>query len=205
MSQQTIQLPTDSLEYEILTNAVREVKGIDGLTLEIGVREGGSSQMILDTLRETEQNKVHIAVDPFGNIDYKHWETKTEKVDYTNKMKNRMLRNLYSYCDENNMECLFFPLEDSEFFLRFADGIPIYNDRKRTINTYALVFLDGPHTFDCIKKEFDFFKNRIPKGGVIVFDDINQYPHMLLLDEYIRNNGFTSLEKGSHKISYKKL
>jgi hypothetical protein len=122
---------TDSAEYDILMDAVVITMGIDGLTCEIGVREGGSTKIILDLLKETNQKKVHIAIDPFGNIDYEHWENIKEKLDYTNKMKNKMLKNLYTYCDENNMECIFFPLEDTEFFDKYADGIPIYNEKKK--------------------------------------------------------------------------
>ena len=42
------------------------------------------------------------------------------------------------------------------------------------------------------------------KGGILVFDDINQYPHMEKLDEYICENGFTKKYVGNVKISYVK-
>jgi hypothetical protein len=196
---------TDSREYDILVNAVKLISNVEGFTCEIGVREGGGTKMILDTLKSTKQNKIHIAIDPFGNIDYEHWENKKEKLDYTNDMKNRMLKNLYSYCNDNRMEVLFFPLEDTEFFSKYKDGVPIYNQYKQVLNTYALVFLDGPHTTSFVKNEFDFFKDKIPVGGVIIFDDIDQYPHMVNLDEYIQSNHFKLLEKGVCKISYMKI
>jgi hypothetical protein len=198
-------MKSDSREYNILINAVNKIQNVDGFTCEIGVREGGSTQMILNTLKNTQQNKIHIAVDPFGNIDYEHWENRKEKLDYTNKMKNNMLKNLYTFCSENNMECLYFPLEDTEFFNRYSDGVPIYNENKYILNKYSLVFLDGPHTTKLVKDEFDFFYSKIPSGGVIVFDDIDQYPHMTNLDSYIRDKGFNILEKGICKISYIKV
>ena len=197
-----IVMNVDSKEYHILQNAVNQVKNVDGFTCEIGVREGGSTQIILDELLSTNQKKIHIAIDPFGNIEYAHWENKTEKLGYTNKMKNNMLKNLYSYCADNDMEVIFFPLEDTEFFEKFSNGIPIYNEQKMVMNVYALVFLDGPHTTKHIKIEFDFFKNKIPIGGMIIFDDIDQYPHMNNLDEYIKSNNFNIVEKGDCKISY---
>ena len=196
---------TDSREYDILVDAAKLIKNIDGFTCEIGVREGGGSKIIMDTIKESGKNKIHIAIDPFGNIDYEHWENRKDKIDYTNKMKNNMLKNLYEYCSINNMECLFFPLEDNEFFKRYSDGIPVYNENKYIINSYSLVFFDGPHTTELVKKEFDFFYNKIPIGGVIIFDDIDQYPHMSNLDEYIKSKGFTMLRKGICKISYVKI
>ena len=196
---------TDSREYHILSSAVARVKDVDGLTCEIGVREGGGTKLIMETLQSTGQQKVHIAIDPFGNIEYEHFETRKERLDYTNTMKNRMLANLYALCHSTGMECLFFPLEDTEFFKRYCDGIPIYDECKRIVNKYAMVFLDGPHTTELVRAEFDFFNTRIPLNGVIVFDDIDQYQHMDQLDAYIQANGFAVLEQGGCKISYVKL
>ena len=68
----------DSREYQILINAVQCVKEIEGITCEIGVFRGGSSKIILDTLRMTAQQKTHVAIDPYGSIDYKHYENITE-------------------------------------------------------------------------------------------------------------------------------
>lgn len=196
---------TDSREYDILGEAAWVVRNVDGLTCEIGVREGGGSKVIMDVTQRSGRPKVHIAIDPFGNIEYEHWETRKERLDYTNKMKNTMLQNLYAYCSQTGAECLFFPLEDIEFFTRYADGVPIYNDHKTIENRYALVFFDGPHTTELVKMEFDFFKNKIQMGGTVVFDDIDQYPHMEMLDPYILLSGFERIRKGSCKISYKRV
>ena len=198
-------MQTDSGEYQILTDSVIAVKDIPGLTCEIGVREGGSTKHILDTLRQTGQQKVHIAIDPYGNIDYRSWEDRVDKLDYTNSMKNKMLINLYTYCDEYKMDCLYFPLEDTEFFKRYSDGVPIYNENKQIVNQYSLVFLDGPHTSSDVIREFDFFKNRMPSGGRIVCDDYFQYNHMQTVDPHFTQNGFILISKGEHKLSYQKM
>ena len=103
------------------------------------------------------------------------------------------------------MDFIFINLEDNEFFKRYSDGVPVYNKTKQIINTYALVFIDGPHTYDLVLDDFNFFKKKIPIGGVIVFDDIYQYPHMEKLDNYIQLNGYKILEQGDVKISYIKI
>ena len=195
-------MDTDSSEYEILKNAVTYSKGIDGMTCEIGVRSGGSTKIIIDELLATDQNKVHVAIDPFGNIEYVDNENRKGRSDYTNKMKTNMLKNIYTYCSENDMDVLFFPMEDTEFFARFKDGIPVYNECKMILNTYSMVFFDGPHNTFKVKEEFDFFKDKIPVGGTIVFDDINTHPHMQILDPYILQNNFRLLQKGQVKVSY---
>lgn len=192
----------DSREYDILEEAATIIRDVNGLTCEIGVREGGGSKVIMDATLKSGRSKVHIAIDPFGNIEYEHWETVKERLDYTNRMKNTMLKNMYEYCSQTGAECLFFPIEDTEFFRRYADGVPIYNEYKTLENRYALVFFDGPHTTEIVKMEFDFFKDKIQSGGTMIFDDIDQYPHMELLDSYIISCGFRQLRKGSCKISY---
>ena len=84
---------------------------------------------------------------------------------------------MYTWCCENELEFLYFPLEDTEFFKRYSDGVPIYDEEKRIENQYKLVFFDGPHQYEPVKVEVDFFIDKIPSGGVMVFDDWEWYDH----------------------------
>lgn len=192
----------DSREYEILQNAVTLIKGVPGLSCELGMRMGGSSYLIMKELLINEDKRVHIGVDPYGNIAYSHFEDKVVRFDYTTKMKYTAQNFLNTWCLENEFDYIFFPLEDTEFFKRYADGVPVYNVHKTICNTYAFVFYDGPHTTQLVKHEIDFFKDRTPIGGVWVFDDVDQYPHMQHLDKYIVSLGFEIYQQGVCKISY---
>lgn len=197
----------DSREYEILARAATSVRDVEGLTCEIGVRAGGGTQVILDALRDSGQlRKTHVAVDPFGNLDYVHRNgVIVHDPGYTNAMKRRMLKDLYALADATGQDVLFLPLEDTEFFTRFADGVPVYdNGTKMLINKYALAHLDGPHSAVLARKEFDWFADRMPVGGVVVFDDVDQYPHALELDPHVAACGFEVIERGVCKISYVK-
>ena len=51
---------TDTAELDILFNAVNLIKHVEGFTCEIGVRQGGSTKLILEVLKMTGQNKVYI-------------------------------------------------------------------------------------------------------------------------------------------------
>lgn len=197
-------METDSCEYEILENACRRVCHLSGMSCEIGVRAGGSSHKIMQVFQNAASPRPHIAIDPYGNIEYRHWEDKVERLDYTNDMKNRAMADLHTWAYNNNYPFLFFPLEDTEFFDRFGDGVPIYDHEKTIRNDYALVFYDGPHTIKDIRTEIDFFAPRTHVGGMWVFDDIAQYPHMEQLDPYIKSLGFQVIEHGTNKISYEK-
>ena len=195
---------TDSGDYDLVIDMAKTIKGVPGLTCEIGVRAGGCSYKIMKTLLENEDQRPHVGLDPYGNIDYTHWETTTQKLDYTNGMKLEMQKNLYAWCCETSYEFLFFPLEDTEFFKRYSDGIPIYNQVKIIVNQYSFVLFDGPHSSSIVRQEFDFFKDRMPSGGIMIFDDIYQYPHMEILDPYMQECGFELIKTGSCKAAYRK-
>jgi hypothetical protein len=94
-------------------------------------------------------------------------------------------------------------MEDTEFFMRFEDGVPVYNEYKQILKDYALVFFDGPHDVPSVLKEISFFSSRTPVGGIWVFDDITYYDHDVV-EKVIFNLGFQPMEKTLVKASYKK-
>ena len=99
----------DLRECHILVNAIMKVNNVEGLTCEIGVHEGHNSHLILKTLKSSSQSKVHLAIYPFCCIDYTFYEDSVVNMDHKYQIKNNMLKNLYTYCADSGMECLFFP------------------------------------------------------------------------------------------------
>lgn len=219
---------TDSREYEILYNAAKQIKGVEGAVVEIGTRRGGSSKIIIDSLVENnDSNRPMFCVDPYGNIDYPETNRSVSKYmphlqitgdpesaenvnlikhDYTNDMRNRIIPSLYYYAYQRGLNFTFFCLEDSEFFDRYNDGVPVYEENKKIVNEYAFWFLDGPHVNDVIDNECSFFVPRSPVGAVAVFDDIWMMDHDKIVEEkWLFPNGWETLEKGSVKASYKKV
>jgi hypothetical protein len=218
---------TDSQEYDILYNAVKHIKGVDGAVIEIGTRRGGSAKLIIDTLVENQDtNRFMGCIDPYGNIDLEitninasiHYPGKYQikgdpmsleesfatKFDYTNDMRNRTIPSLYYCAYEAGLYFTFFQLEDHEFFQRYKDGVPVYNEQKHIINEYAFVFFDGPHTNEAVEEELDFFLARDNIGTIFVFDDIWMYDHDKF-EHYMFEHGYEILDKGNIKASYKKV
>lgn len=217
---------TDSQEYEILFNAAKNIKGVEGAVVEIGTRRGGSAKMIIDGLAENgDTNRSMFCIDPYGNIDLEitnlsasvHYPGKYKlegdpaskdssfktKFDYTNDMRNRVIPSLYYYAYQRGLNFTFFCLEDHEFFKRYADGVPVYNEVKKLENQYAFVFFDGPHTNEAVELELNFFLERCTKGSTFVFDDIWMYDHDKF-EKIMLDNGFDILEKKQIKASYYK-
>ncbi len=213
----------DSSEYDILANAVKKIKGVPGSVVEIGTRRGGSAKLIIDTLvSNNDTNRFMLCIDPYGNIGYPCTNisvtthnvnakiegdplskdiTNSVRLDYTNDMRNRTIPSLYYYAYQAGLNFTFFCLEDSEFFLRYADGVPVYDQYKTIENQYALVFFDGPHDNASVHLETDFFMERTAKGAVLVYDDIWMYDHDAI-EKKLFERGFETVEKKTIKASY---
>jgi hypothetical protein len=197
----------DQLEQQILYNAAASIKDVEGIVCEIGLREaGGMSVMMMGCLDNEDYSHPFLAIDPFGNIAYNWQENVTVMTDYTNQMKNKALSNLYKFCFERNLNFNLICLEDTEFFNRFSDGVPIYTEAKKTIyDKYALIHFDGPHTVKDITNEIKFFKDKMSVGGMLVFDDVVGYYDHNKVEEYILEGDYYELvEKSNHKASYKR-
>lgn len=216
----------DSQEYEILHNAALKVKGVEGAIVEIGTRRGGSARIIIDSLVLNEDNdRSMFCIDPYGNIDYVQTNkslsvhnpevalegdpasteiTQAIKLDYTNDMRNQIVPSLYYYAYKAGLNFTFFCLEDSEFFKRYADGVPVYDQNKKIEDKYAFVFFDGPHNTEVMVEEVNFFITRCNIGSVFVFDDIWMYDHDVSIESILLDNGFEILEKKNVKASYVK-
>ena len=214
---------TDSSEYEVLHNGVFGIKSTEGAIVEIGTRRGGSAKIIIDALEASgNSHRSMFCIDPYGNIDYVQTNlslsvhnpevekegdpqskelTKAIKLDYDNNMRNRIIPSLYYYAYQRIAHFTFFCLEDTEFFARYADGVPIYDEVKKIEDKYAFVFFDGPHNSEAMVTETNFFMERSNVGSVFVYDDIWMYNHDAI-EATLIEGGFEILEKKNVKASY---
>jgi len=164
----------DSLEYGIFEECIKLLENPVGATMEIGVRDGFGSKVIIDAWRKIRpgDSLVHIGLDPYGNIDYNGADNlKKVKYDYTNDMRQDML----IYMSKFYPEFHFVNLDDTEFFTKFVNGYPIYKEEKIMIKYYDLVHLDGPHDTDSVIKEMKWFLPRAADKCCIVLDDCQAF------------------------------
>ena len=196
-----MKLETDSAEYELLADAVASTRHLKGIAIELGTRKGGSMQTIMDNLLP---NDVVISIDPYGNILYNTgWAGRT-RLDYTNSMRNEAMANLYAYAQQRQVNFLHFSLEDTEFFARFSDGVPVYDTEKLIINEYSVAFLDAGHTIEDIFEELCFFAVRMQQGAKVVVDDIG-FIDVARLNELASGLDFAVHQQGGKKVVYVKL
>lgn len=189
----------DSLEYELIEQAIQYLKYPIGNTVEVGVRDGYASKLIIDAWRKYQKTPLtHLGIDPYGGIPYKMSDRALlTSEEYNSTMKQNMLAYMSYYYPEFNL----INLEDTEFFEKFENGYPIYNKQKILINKYDFVFLDGPHDTQSILKEMLFFIKRAPSQQLIMIDDINFFDLNHIENEAKTFNYFIC-NKGQKKVLF---
>lgn len=198
-----MELEGDSQEYEFLHEAAASLLGVPGISCELGVRMGGGTCAIIEGFLSAGDNRrIHIGIDPYGNIEYAEGQSMV-RHDYSNSMKRKALAQIHAYCERKAFDFIFFNLEDTEFFQRYASGVPIYEDFKRIENQYALVHFDGPHSVPALIQEVSFFGPRSPLGARFIFDDHPMYDHEPI-DRLVKSFGFSLVQEGVRKLGYRK-
>ena len=200
--QNNIDLPGDSGDYHLLTKGIELSAHVPGLTCEIGLRRGGGTKHIIDAISQYCPGKMHIAIDPYGHIEYENKEASFVRLDYTNDMRDECLANLYQYTLQKRVPFIFFNLEDTEFFKRYDDGVPVYNVNKRIEEKYSFVHFDGPHAIEPLMKEVYFFIERVIPGTCWVFDDVMGYYNHDEVEGIVLEFGFKLIQKTWHKALY---
>lgn len=205
-------LGMDGEEYEVLWYAAQATCPVEGLTAEVGVREGGASELILRTIHEQVAQggghlTTHVCIDPYGNIPYADRDGRTVPgFGYDEKMRRNAQASLSTIARSLDTDLLFMAMEDEEFFLRFEHGVPIYaSGEKRIENRYRLAHIDGPHTYIAAVSAGEFFANRLSVGGMLVFDNINYYDHTAVDDVMRRICDLELLHVGESKALYRKV
>lgn len=197
-------LGTDSGEYEILRRAAEKVRDLDGISIELGLREGGGSQHMVEPLMDSSlKSRVHIAIDPYGSLPYEWKEGEIAGWVYDNTMRNNAVMNLYKLTHKTKINFLFFCMLDTQFFKAFGDGVPVfYAAEQLLLKDYILVHFDAVHSLSVVMQEVEFFLSRTVTGSVFVFDDVVGFYDHSKVEEILFSNGWSILEKGQKKASY---
>ncbi len=196
----------DSFEYEIIESAVKKLSNPIGSSFEIGVRRGMGSKKIIDSYRKYHPNLkelIHIGLDPYGNLPYTFSEERKDRVEdalYTNLMKRETLINFL----KKYPEFYFINLDTHEYFKRFSDGYPIYENKKKIINKFEIVHFDGLHDLENITLEVKFFLNHLSHQTIFIFDDIDAFD-VQKIRKILLDNNFKDFESGKKKASFEYL
>jgi len=200
------QFEGDSSNYEIITRAIEAIPAHkEGLTCEIGLRRGYGSKVIMDALaKRVSPERTHVAIDPYGNIEYAPSEGVITRLDYTNTMRDETIGLCYKYAGALGVNFIFMNLTDEQFFNRYKDGVPIYKESEYILNKYIFAHLDGPHHLNLLINEFNWFNDRMYSGATLVIDDIDYFDIDALHNVIGATRKWHLLDYSRKKIAYQK-
>lgn len=210
-------LETDSREYDVLYHAAVESLIAKGASVEIGVRMGGGSELIMRATANARVDdpekgyRTHIGIDPWGDLPY-ILSGRDSGYRYSDEMRQQALKGLYHVAHELDVDLLVFNMRDTDFFRCFQTGVPFYrNGREQFINQYSLVHFDGPHNVENVIEEMEFFAPRMSHLSWWVFDDVYLYDHASI-ESRIFDAGFEPMDNpysparlNRVKASYRKV
>lgn len=199
-------LSGDGIDYDVITFAIESIpQHMEGMTCEIGLRLGGGTKYIIEALGKSElPYKVHIGIDPYGHLPYQWREHVNVRMDYTNTMRDMIIGEIYKCGMDNNVNFIFKNMTDIEFFKRYSDGVPVYDEEAYLLSKYVFTYFDGPHDSKSLKTEFLWFNDRMESGATVVFDDVTFYDFEVL-HPFIMENGWNILKFTQKKAAYQKI
>ena len=135
----------------------------DFLMLEIGAWAGSSTLLFADQLRKV--NGKIITVDIWDNYteiegsEYpkNHNRQKMKEANINDKMYKIFIHNIKSSGYKN---ISFLRMKSEQAFKLFSD------------KSFDLIYIDGDHSYEAVKKDIIFAKNKIKKDGIICGDDL---------------------------------
>ena len=179
----------DSSDYELLERWTKDFDCDGFASVEIGVREGMGSKIIMDNVIN---NYIHIGIDPYCNLEYQHYDdTGKYTCDYTDEMRDTMLNDFLPY--RNQGKFTLYNDTDTKFM----------NDRAHQDSRFALVHFDGPHMTRDVITEAIWFANRAAPKTRYIFDDYPKY-NMQLIRDMLKYYDFDILDQGQNKICLEK-
>jgi predicted O-methyltransferase YrrM len=153
--------------------------------MEIGVHNGGSMSMVI----AGEQNVTLYGIDLFEDIYDKTKHFNDEKFKTYQYFKKDNLSKGKTQSNLNNLKKMY----DNNSHLTLIQGNTYFDETEKNVrsvildNKMDILFIDGDHTYDGVKNDFERYHKYVKTNGYIIFDDyhhpiINKYVDELLLN-----------------------
>lgn len=168
----------------ILLKILCEIENIENY-LEIGVHNGGSMSLLLTN----NNSKNLIGLDLFEDMYDINKHISKEKYDTyqyfrrDNLAMSKTIKNLNYIKSNYNNEAKFKLIQGNSYF-----DITEENFKKECDFPIDLLFIDGDHTFDGVKNDFERYSKYVKKNGYIIFDDYHHEIIKKYCDTLFNNN-----------------
>ena len=154
--------------------------------MEIGVHNGGSMTMMLssnknknlygiDLFEDMYNIEKHLNSEKFNTYSY----FKRDNLSQQKTIKNlNIIKNNYNNSSEITM------IQGNSYFDNTEEKFSnIINGKLLDV-----LFIDGDHTFDGVKNDYERYEKYVKKGGFIIFDDYHHEIIKKYVDGLLKNN-----------------
>ncbi len=144
--------------------------------LEVGVFQGVTARNVCEVLKEIYQNEFkYIGIDLFSssNLPFDNKEGTLKHSKISNPFKN-------FYFNFLRKENLNSKKAVSRLLKKFDNNISLYEGysdkilNSIDISYIDMVFLDGGHSYEVVKKDLKILITKLKKNKIIICDDYNQ-------------------------------
>ncbi|HUX36224.1 MAG TPA: class I SAM-dependent methyltransferase [Candidatus Paceibacterota bacterium] len=145
-------------EVAELFSLAKSISSHEPVVCEIGAWRGKSAYVFGNAIKN--KNGKLYSIDPFnGDGDYKSREAYHKIMDsMENSLFNDFQSTIKKYGLDKTVNAIPFSSEDAR--------------PKFPENSIDMLFIDGNHEYDAVKKDYELWSPLIPSGGIIVLHDV---------------------------------
>lgn len=133
-----------------LLGDLKAVENVPGDVLEVGSFKGKTSVFLAESIKKLDLDKQLVTVDP-------HTEDSIEKG-----CKNEDPASAYEIFDDATSDLV----RHEHYSLPSDEAVQELRDRQ-----FSLIFVDGDHSYDGVRTDYDQLYPLLSEGGLMVFDD----------------------------------
>ena len=144
--------------------------------LEVGVFQGVTARNVCEVLKEIYQNEFkYIGIDLFSTSNLLF--DKKEKTLKQQKISNPFKNFYFNFLREENLNS---KKSVSKLLKKFNNNISLYEGysdkilNSIDISYIDMVFLDGGHSYETVKKDIKILITKLKKNKIIICDDYDQ-------------------------------
>ena len=144
--------------------------------LEVGVFQGVTARNVCEVLKEIYQNEFkYIGIDLFSSSNLLF--DKKEKTLKQSKISNPFKNFYFNFLRKENLNS---KKAVNRLLKKFNNNISLYEGysdkilNSIDISYIDMVFLDGGHSYETVKKDLKILITKLKKNKIIICDDYNQ-------------------------------
>jgi hypothetical protein len=200
----------------LMDHAIKNMP-VGGHVLEIGCWAGLSTNVLLHMMKKYSRKELFFACDPWIYEGYNDFygvssdqidgNNTVSRLDFMNYIRTAYI-NAVALFNQQNLPHTF-RLTSDEFFKNYSTNIELTDIFNRSIKPggdLSFCYIDGDHSYEAAKKDFENVDRFLKINGFILFDDSvdgSAFGSSKLMEEIKKNKSYRIVEKNPNYLVQK--